>query len=234
MAITSNASSPKKAVSAKLKVAARDTSLVSVVAAFNHFKLNVDLLQMNVSAVSSTSKPNVEAHANLEKPEPEPEERRLGRTPGRFSIRIASVPNGELAVRRRAVRRSPLMVDVPLPNVPGGRAIWRGQVVPSYIHFVATLDNPWDADSTGEEIDALQQSWSAGFPNHQQVVTAASPMYKVVRLTSSSSILRLIFMIRLCNDYTNGVVQWGKGVLRPSNGCGVSVSLRLKRSVVST
>ncbi|PSR75971.1 hypothetical protein PHLCEN_2v8749 [Hermanssonia centrifuga] len=76
-------------------------------------------------------------------------------------------------------KKRPATSDVPLPNIKNSKAIWQGQVVPLYIHFVATLNNPWDADSTGEEIDALQQSWSTAFPNHKHLVTAGTMIYKV-------------------------------------------------------
>ncbi|THG98863.1 hypothetical protein EW026_g3381 [Hermanssonia centrifuga] len=52
--------------------------------------------------------------------------------------------------------------DVPLPNISN-----------------TTLHNPWDGDSTGEEIDALQQSWSTWFPKHKELVTPSMAIYKV-------------------------------------------------------
>ncbi|PSR77221.1 hypothetical protein PHLCEN_2v8001 [Hermanssonia centrifuga] len=100
------------------------------------------------------------------------------------AARPAAVPVVAPAAQPAAIplvvrRRGPATGDVPLPAIRNSMAIWKVRVVPSYIHFVATLTNPWDADSTEEEIDALQQSWAAWFPQHNVLVTPGSAIYKV-------------------------------------------------------
>ncbi|THG97393.1 hypothetical protein EW026_g4594 [Hermanssonia centrifuga] len=102
-----------------------------------------------------------------------------GKTPTlRLNPRTLAEPEKPLRIARSR-RKTPATSDVPLPNIKNSRAIWRGQVIPSYISFVATLENPWDADSTGDEIDALQQSWSTAFPDHRVLVRPATSIHKV-------------------------------------------------------
>ncbi|PSR72474.1 hypothetical protein PHLCEN_2v11653 [Hermanssonia centrifuga] len=84
--------------------------------------------------------------------------------------------------RKRLTKKksTPAMKDVPLPNICNNRAIWRGQVISSYIHFVASLENPWNTNSTGEEIDILQQSWSTWFLKHKEIGTPTQNYVKVI------------------------------------------------------
>ncbi|THG96654.1 hypothetical protein EW026_g5208, partial [Hermanssonia centrifuga] len=152
MLISSNATSSIEATRTlvlKSTATTRDTSLMNVV-------------------VNTTSTSESAAKAAKEKPE----------TPTLISNeRTPAEPERQRTARSR--RKTPATSDVPLPNIKNSRAIWRGQVVPSYISFVATLDNPWDADSTGDEIDALQQSWSTAFPNHRVLVRPAASIHRV-------------------------------------------------------
>ncbi|PSR78304.1 hypothetical protein PHLCEN_2v7426 [Hermanssonia centrifuga] len=152
MLISSNATSSIEATRTlvlKSTATTRDTSLMNVV-------------------VNTTSTSESAAKAAKEKPE----------TPTLISNeRTPAEPERQRTARSQ--RKTPATSDVPLPNIKNSRAIWRGQVVPSYISFVATLDNPWDADSTGDEIDALQQSWSTAFPNHRVLVRPAASIHRV-------------------------------------------------------
>lgn len=73
--------------------------------------------------------------------------------------------------------------DLPLPNVEKALTKWRAKVVPTVLSFVASLDHPWEPDSTGEETNVIDDAWFYGYEGEggelrglqQQVV------YKVVR-----------------------------------------------------
>ena len=74
--------------------------------------------------------------------------------------------------------------DLPLPkDNPDAETIWTTVVVPRYLSYIASLDNPWDADSKGEEVNVLQRFWLEAFGEH---LKGEDDVRKVCHIVSDS------------------------------------------------
>ena len=43
---------------------------------------------------------------------------------------------------------------------------WTTVIIPRYLSYIASLENPWDTDSKGKEVDMLQRFWLEAFGEH--------------------------------------------------------------------
>ena len=74
--------------------------------------------------------------------------------------------------------------DLPLPkDRPDAEAIWTTVIIPRYLGYIALLENPWDADSKGKEVDMLQRFWLEAFGEH---LKSEDDMRKVRDIVSTS------------------------------------------------
>ncbi len=93
---------------------------------------------------------------------------------------LPKLPNEDAPKKKNAS-----MVDIPLPDVPHAKDIWNatGGIMHTWVHFVSTLENPWDANSTGKEMKMLRKLWTIGFPKSEESISAGTEIHKVVRIT---------------------------------------------------
>ncbi|PSR77801.1 hypothetical protein PHLCEN_2v7701 [Hermanssonia centrifuga] len=78
-------------------------------------------------------------------------------------------------------KKSVSTVDIPLPDVPHAKDIWNasGGIMHTWVHFVSTLENLWDANSTGEEMKTLHKLWAIGFPKNKEHISSETKIHKV-------------------------------------------------------
>ncbi len=98
-------------------------------------------------------------------------------TEGNVSTTAPKSESDTKAEKGRKVKQT--LLPLP-PDVDNALEVWQQKFVPTYLLFIGSLKNPWDKNSTKQEINELQRIWSVVFPTSNEVVTDRCIIHKVV------------------------------------------------------